>query len=311
MRGIYGLIKGFPDTIKHSWEDIEVPKLDSKIKRIVVSGMGANYNAALLLKEMLREEIRVEVYQRPFIADKDELVILLSYSGNTKEILNILDNLKTKNILVLTSGGELMQTAKKRRLPLIEVPVGLHPRFTFSECFFPVLKCLQKSGIIKKRDLLIKRILKSLEANEMLIEKEAKNLSLAIKDKIPLFYSTEYFYPVAYRFMSSLSEDDKIVCHANKITELFHNELEALPSSKFFPVLFVDNSEIKKFKFQLEYFKKHLNSFFYFGYEVYPREERIFLAFYLAYFLGFYLALIYKNKVPMGETPLSDEIKTK
>lgn len=312
-KSVYPLIKGFGDTIRHSWEDIEVPKIGFKPKRIVVVGMGANYNAGLLLKEMLRDEIRVEVYQRPFIGDKDELVIFLSYSGNTREVLNVYDKTLGKNFLVVSSGGNLLSWAKKRHANIIEIPPHLHPRFTFSECFFPVLRCLGESKIIKKKGRMIRDICEVLEREEMKIEREAKKLAGYIlkDDKIPLFYSTEYFWPVAYRFQSSLSEDDKIVCHANRITELFHNELEAIPSEKFFPILFIDKKEAWNYLHMIEFFKNRLGKFFYFGYERYPREVRSFLAFSLAYYLGFYLALGYKNKIPMGETPISDEIKTK
>lgn len=308
---VYPLIKGFTDTIKHSFEDIEVPKIKSKPSRIVVVGMGANYNAGLLLKEMLRDEIRVEVYQREFKKSKDELIIFLSYSGNTKEVLNVFDKTLGKNFLVVSSGGELIKRAKRRKCAIVEVPAHLHPRFTFSECFFPVLKCLGESGIIKKKNSIVKKIADVLEKEDRRLEHEAKKLAGHVGNKIPLIYSTEYFSPVAYRFSSSLSEDDKIICHTNRITELFHNELEALPSEKFFPMLFIDKKESLVYFRQIEFFKKRLKKFFYFGYENYPREVRVFLAFSFAYYLGFYLSLIYKNKIPMGETPVSDEIKKK
>ena len=310
-KGVYALIKGFGDTIKHSFEDIAVPVFDKKYKKISVVGMGANYNAGLLLKEMLRDEIRVEVYQRPFIKEKDELVIFLSYSGNTKEVLHVYDKILGNDLLVVTSGGKLMDWAKKRRVKIIEVPPHLHPRFTFSECFFPVLKCLGESGIIKKKNHVVSKIHDAVQNEDRRLQKEAEGLAKHIGKKVPLFYATEYFWPVAYRFQSSLSEDDKIICHANRITELFHNELEAIPSEKFFPVLFVDKKETWVYTHMIEFFKKKLGKFFYFGYEDYSKEERTFLAFLLAYYLGFYLAISYKNKVPMGETPVSDLIKTK
>ncbi len=312
MRGIYALIKGFPDTIKHAWEDIEVPKLAEKPKRIVVFGMGANYNAGLLLKEMLREKIHVDVSQVPGKKEEGVLYIFLSYSGNTKEVVNAFKGIiGNKNMLVVTSGGILMDFSKKRKVPIIEVPPHLHPRFTFSECFFPVLKCLGKSGIIENKSKLIGKIYDALNDNEHVIEKEARKLAGVVRDKLLCVYGTEFFYPVAYRFQSSIAEDDKVICHANKITELFHNELEALPNTKYFPIIFVDSKEAVMYKGQIEFFRKKLDSYLYFGYENYPKEVRAFLAFYLAYFLGFYLAIQYKNKVSMGETPVSDEIKKK
>jgi len=294
MRGVYVHIKGFPDTVKHSFEDIEVPMIKKKPKRIVVVGMGANYDAGLLLKEMLRDEIRVEVYQRSFIRQSDELVIFLSYSGNTREVVNVFDKTLGRNFLVVTSGGKLLDSAKKRRCPVVELPDHMHSRFTFSECFFPVLKCLGDSGIIKKKDRVVKKIYKTLNYEEKRVEMEAKKLAGYIEKRMPLFYATEYFWPLAHRFKSTIAEDDKVICHANKITELFHNEIEALPSydtDKFFPILFVDKKESWEYTQMLEFFKKKLKRFFYFGYENYSKEERMFLGFLLCYYLGFYLAI--------------------
>jgi len=307
-QSVYPLIKGFPDTIEHAWE-FSVPTLTFKPKRLAVVGMGANYNAALLLREMLREEIPIEVYQRPFLVEDDTLVIFMSYSGNTKEVLYTFNKVKASQRVVVCSGGKLLEEAEKKKSTIISLPDKLHSRFTFSECFFPVLKFLQENKIIKKRDTLLKKIVSTLKKNEKKLEEEAKHLALNFHHKTFLLYATPFFFPTAYRFQSSLEEDVKKICHANTITELFHNELEALPSEDYFPLLFVDESEVRPYKKQLAFFKKQIGSFFYFGYSGYSNEERTFLAFYLAYFLAFYLGLIYENEVPMGETPRSDDIK--
>ncbi|MBD3252864.1 hypothetical protein GF386_03980, partial [Candidatus Pacearchaeota archaeon] len=182
----------------------------------------------------------------------------------------------------------------------------LHPRFTFSYGFFPVIKFLEKNKIIENKEKIIDKTIKILKKYKWKIEKEARELAGKIKNKKLLFYATNYFYPSAYRFQTSLEEDAKVICHSNKITELFHNELEVFPDNKSFVILIIDNEEIKKFKKQVIYFKK-LIDYYEIKYKKFPREIRIFVIFYFVDFLGLYLSKIKHTK--MGETPLSDRIK--
>jgi len=309
MKEIYNLTKEFPEKIRSAYK-IDVPRINQGVKRIVVVGMGGCYISGLILREFLKKELKIpiEVCQGFFSSDENDLVILLSYSGNTREVLNAFKKTKNKkDVLVLTSGGKLLESAKRNGSYLIKVPLGIHQRFTIAECFFPLLKCLSKSGLIKNKDRIVEEIVKALKGNEKKLEADAKGLAIKLRSKIPLFYASEYFYPLAYRLQTALEEDAKIICHSNKIPELFHNELEALPSSHFFPVLIMEGEEIESFKKQVDFFKRQIKDFYEIDYRRYSREIRMFLIFYFADFLGFYLSKL-KN-TEMGETPLSDKIK--
>ncbi len=308
MDEIYSLVEKFPEKIKDSYET-EVLRSNKNFEGIVFVGMGGNYIAGLVLKEILRKEISVEVCQSSeILLDYKTLVILTSYSGNTKEVVDIFDKLKDRgNILVVTSGGELLKKAKKKKVKLIKIPSDIHQRFTFAECFFPILKYLENSGMIKSKKKIVKRIVMTLKKNKKIIEEDAIQLAFRLKNENPLFYASQYFYPAAYRMQTAIEEDVKIICHANKITELFHNELEALPASYFFPVLILDKKEIQPFVKQVKFFKKHIKDFYEIGYGKYSKEERMFLIFYFVDFLGYHLSRL--KDTDIGETPLSDKIK--
>lgn len=319
MNTIYQLITKFPERIKEAYKT-EVPKIiKKKFKRILIFGMGGCYIAGLSIKEFLREDLRIPVevcngFLELSSLRKNTLIILLSYSGETKEVLDFFDKIKdkySKNILILTSGGELGEKARKSKVSLIEVTPNLHQRFTFNYIFFPLLKFFEDSKFIKSKNEVVEKIIKTVEKNKKKLDKEAEKLSKKFKSKLraryPLIYATEYFYPIAYRFQTSLEEDDKILSHSNKITELFHNELEVLPDKKFFPILIIDENETSKFKPQLDFFKEHLKKYYEFANFNYSREERMFLAFYFIDFLGYHISKLKKTR--MGETPLSDKIK--
>ncbi len=307
MKDIYKLIKQFPEMIKEAY-NLEVPKLSKIFSRVVIIGMGGSYIVGLTLKEILKEEnIFVEVYPGDlYPVDKNSLVILISYSGNTKEILNAFDKLNKDTLLALTSGGELLRKAKRKKVKIIQIPENLHQRFVFAYCFFPLLKFFEQTRIIKNKKRMVNRIIKTLIKNSEKLERDAIYLAIKLKNETPLFYSSGYFYPAAYRLQTSIEEDAKIICHSNKITELFHNELEALPASYFFPVLILDKG-VSKFKKQISFFKKQIKDFYEIKYNHYSREERMFLLFYFADFLSYHLSRLKGEE--MGETPLSDKIK--
>jgi glucose/mannose-6-phosphate isomerase len=306
---IYDTIKSFPRKINGSYS-LNVPSFNKEINRIMIFGMGGSYIAGLVFKQIIQEEIKLplEVYPGyvPFL-DNRTLIILISYSGNTKELINIYEKIKSENIVVITSGGNLKSLAIKNNNLLIEVPENQNPRFTISFSVFPLIRFFEKSGFIKKKSETIKKIIQSLRKNEKLIEKQAKVISKKLENKTPLIYATNYFYPAAYRIQTSLEEDVKIICHSNRLTELFHNEIEALPNNHYYPILLINLNEISNFKKQIAYFKKLVKKYYEFGFYNYSNEIRIFMMFYFADFLGYYLAKIKKTSI--GNTPKSDYLK--
>jgi glucose/mannose-6-phosphate isomerase len=307
MDKLYELVEAFPVKIENSYE-MTVPKITGEFNKIAIFGMGGCYILGLVLREFLRDEILVNVCNDYLCLDEKTLVILASYSGSTKEVINVFNKFKKfENILVVASGGKLLEMAERKNVKLIRLPQNIHQRFSFAECFFPILKCLEISGIIKSRKKTVKKIIKSLKKERKQIEYDATTLAIALKDENPLFYASSYFYPAAYRLRTALEEDAKIICHSNKITELFHNELEALPASYFYPVLILDYKELKPFKNRVKFFKKHIKNFYELPFNRYSREERMFLIFYFTDFLGYHLSRL--KMTDFGETPLSDKIK--
>lgn len=311
---LYQLVNKFPERIRDAYKNPAI-KINNNFKRVIIIGMGGCYIAGLVLKEFLRKEIKIAVEVYPgYIAemkslDNHDLIVLLSYSGETRELLVLFHKLKhnfKENILILTSGGHLLEEAKANKVKLIEIKSDLHQRFTFPYVFFPLLRLFEKSGFININGR-VERIVSALVKNRKKIENEAKKIASRFKKRHPLIYGSEYFYPACYRLETSLEEDTKLVSHSQNITEIFHNELEALPDKNFFPILIIDGEETLEFAEQVDFFKKKIKDYYEFGFYEFSRSERIFMVFYFADFLGYYLSKIRKTR--MGETPVSDEIK--
>jgi len=313
----FNLLNEFPENIQEAY-NLEVPLINNKekIKKILIIGMGGCYVSGLILKDILNNKIKIPIEisagsLKKEQIDKFTLIILVSYSGNTKEIIDSFYNLKKykKNIFVISSGGKILKIISKSRA--IKLPENKHQRFTLAYTCIPIIKFLERSGLISSYKKNIREIIKAIHKNKEQINKEARKIVLKIKEKIPLIYSCNSLYSVAYRFQTSIEEDAKVICHSNKITEIFHNELEALPDKRFFPILILDKKQIKPYQQQISFFKQHIGNYYEFGFEKYRLELRIFLLIYLIDFIGYHLFLFKElNKNLLHKTPLSDKIKS-
>ncbi len=307
---IYKLVEDFPNQVKYSYM-LDVPKIKKNFNRVVVFGMGGSYIGGMVFKELVKDELKIpfEVKNSIDYVDDKTLIILSSYSGNTKEVLEVFRKYPKKNMIVLSSGGKLIAGAKRLKVPFIKIKSGLHQRFTISYGIFPLLKCFEENGLVKRKKAIVEGIINTLKRNRTKLEQEAKILARKMNNKLPLFYSSASFDCLSYRFQTSIEEDAKVICHSNRIPELFHNELEAYTKKGNFPLLIIDKKDVIGFEKQINYFKSLTSSFYEFKFQNISKAERIFLGFYFVDFLGLYLSKL--KGTQMGETPLSDRIKIK
>src|SRR5258708_3617224 len=93
---ILSSIEHLPEQIRQAWDEIknlEIPKEYANATNIIVSGMGGSALGARMIKHMHFKSMRVPFntvngYFLPNYVDKNSLVILSSYSGNTEETIS-------------------------------------------------------------------------------------------------------------------------------------------------------------------------------------------------------------------------------
>jgi len=102
---------------------------------VIVAGMGGSAAGADLLAASSLEELDVPIlvhrgYGLPAAASKHALVVALSYSGETAEVLSAADAALARGapLVTLSAGGRLGELARSRRLPHVRLPGGLMPR---------------------------------------------------------------------------------------------------------------------------------------------------------------------------------------
>jgi glucose/mannose-6-phosphate isomerase len=209
-------------------------------KNIVVLGMGGSAIGGDLLSDYLVDEFTIPIvvirgYDVPKFVDEDSLVFAVSYSGNTEETLSALKRcLEAKaRVITLTSGGKLAVLVRENNFLVIKVPAGIQPRAAISYLFFPILKALERLGLIKERGgeieetyNILQELSREYGAKSPSENNLAKKVALGLYQHLPLVYGSEgLLEAVAMRWKTQINENSKWPCFWNVFPELDHNEI--------------------------------------------------------------------------------------
>lgn len=219
---------------------VSAPASVQNFKNIVVLGMGGSAIGGDLLSDYFADELSIPIvvirgYDIPKFIDENSLIFAVSYSGNTEETLSALKKcIEAKaRIIALTSGGKLAALSQENNFPVIKVPAGIQPRAAISYLFFPILKALERLGLVKGRGGEIEETLNILQelskeygAKSPIENNLAKKVALSLYQYLPLIYGSEgLLEAVAMRWKTQINENSKWPCFWNVFSELDHNEI--------------------------------------------------------------------------------------
>ena len=232
-------MKKFVENFTQQFEDAKnlIAKIDlQKIKsfrNIIVSGMGGSGIGASIVGEMIHGELKIPYfvnkgYFLPNWADKNSLVIINSYSGNTEETINVLQEASQKNlnIICIASGGNIIEMAKQLNIPYLILPSGIPPRASLGYSIVFLLFVLQSQKLISKKAL--SQVYKStllIQKQQKKIIDYAEKLAGQLFDKIPVLYASDAYDSVLVRLRQQINENGKQLCWHHVIPEMNHNEI--------------------------------------------------------------------------------------
>ena len=240
--GMYSWILNFPRQIEEAvaiGQSARVKIKTKGIRNIVITGLGGSAIGGDLLRSYLQNELPVPLlinrhYVLPDFVDKDTLVIVSSYSGNTEETIAAhLQAVKCQaRVLCISTGGETERLAKKHKHPWIKIPSGLSPRAALGYSFFPLLGVFSSLKLIKNKGKEIREAIELLKAkaaifrNVGLAENAPLRLAEQLHGKLPIIYSsTEHFDAVGLRWRGQICENAKQLAFGHVLPEMNHNEL--------------------------------------------------------------------------------------
>ena len=176
----------------------------------------------------------------PKWASSGTLVVVISYSGNTKEALDIFDDSLSKGMktICVSSGGELIRKAKEKHIPFILVPTGIQPRAALGYLLGSVAVVLDSVGVCSPVDAMNEAIpfarssQQKLAPNVPISNNPAKKIALALNGFIPTIYCPRSIRSIGVRWQNQINENAKMVAFTGEIPEMNHNQMVAWMDGK-------------------------------------------------------------------------------
>jgi glucose/mannose-6-phosphate isomerase len=220
-------IRNFAKQFDYKPEIKNVEKLGTGYKNFVLAGMGGSHLSAGILKTYkpdlnlyIHLDYGVPEYTKEFC--RETLFIASSYSGNTEEVMDFLDESYSKGheVLIISTGGKLIDFAKDNKLPYIQLPkMDIQPRLAVGYSTIAL-------AMVVLPQILPELLSLAKTLNPQKIETQGNSIAESLFGKIPVIYSSNTNRYIAYNWKIKYNETAKIPAFCNVFPELNHNEMQ-------------------------------------------------------------------------------------
>jgi glucose/mannose-6-phosphate isomerase len=252
------VIEGVPDQIRTALTQ-SLPRIPAgTFTSAIIVGMGGSALPADVVISVFGEKLLgpltiMRHYALPPVDDRT-LVIASSFSGSTEETLSAIEGLPrhSKNVVVVTAGGQLQTLADQREFALIRIPVereprGFQPRSAVGYFITYFARVLAAAGLMPDPAPELASAATFLE--EIEVRKDAQDVAQWLKDRIPVVYTDErHLMSVARITKIKFNENSKRPAFFNSLPEANHNEMIGYvkPLAKFGALYINDESSHPK-----------------------------------------------------------------
>jgi glucose/mannose-6-phosphate isomerase len=234
-------IGGLPDQL---WAGLDLagvawkPLMGMEPAHLVVAGMGGSAIGAEILSSYVAGRLSVPVIicrddHLPGFVGRDSLVIVSSYSGNTREALACFEAALRAGTRLgcVTSGGELLRRALDHTVPALVLPGGFPPRAAVGYSFAALLGLLVHTGMIEFQDEEMAGCVEHLKGLCRIYsspergENAAVLIAQSLLDRIPIIYCTNALSAIGLRWKNQFCENSKRLAFAGLLPEVTHNDI--------------------------------------------------------------------------------------
>jgi glucose/mannose-6-phosphate isomerase len=237
-------IDGLPDQLAQAWDLAQtLPLPDFKdIQNIIISAMGDSAIGAELAAAAVSSGIRLPVtvhrgYDLPaFASGKGTVVLCISHSGNSEEVLTAFDAAIKNNcsIIVISTGGEIAKRAVEKNIPLWTFSykgtdtMGIAYPFSLTLALFARLGFIPDPSVdIAEAVAMMKRSQQHIVAEMIAAKNPAKRYAGQLVGRWVTFVATENLAPIARRWKTQINQIAKAGANFEIIPEATHNTLIA------------------------------------------------------------------------------------
>lgn len=249
-----------PEQIEEALETA-MPKLP-KLRKVCVCGMGASALAGDVISDYIDGSVSSPIFvvrgiELPGWVDVDTAVIVISYSGNTKEAVMAYQEAMRRgsNVICISAGGEITKKCREDGNILIEVRDGLQSRGAFGYLLGFLASVLEDMGICNAATELRNILPELKKQRERLTSPDntlVEDIAGMLLGKIPVIYSLANMRASAIRWKTQINENSKFISFCGSLPEFNHNEIIGWTDDDnnniFMPVILYDDdaSEIIK-----------------------------------------------------------------
>jgi len=325
---IIDILNDFPKQFKRAEKIVRESDLGykKKFKNALILGIGNSVNVAYRLIESINiNELKLPIVfcsksTIPLWVNEDTLVIAVSYSGNTAEVVKAVDNVLklSTGVTVITTGGKLEEkAANNKNIRIVKYEAHIPSRMSVGYIYTLLVGVLYRAVAIHIcnvkdscplgldwndiEDAMIKYS-KKLNPSVSTYNNIAKRTAVNLYQNIPVIYGcTKLTEVVSYRLKSQICLSSKNFAHFGTIPEIY------------FVVFIIDKEEKEDMKKRLDIIKgifieKRIR-FEEIVLEGKDNSTKVFCGILLADWISIYLAIL--NKVDPFSTNLLDLIKNR
>ncbi len=199
-----------------------------------------------MIKNLFKSQLKVPFdfvhdYTLPGYVNKDSLVILSSYSGNTEETLSTAEQAISNHaqIMVIAAGGKLVDLANQHNWTLYQIDPQFNPcnqpRMAIGYAVMGVIGLASKASLINltqtEIDQAVQSIAKVIAANTVEVASDknpAKQLAFDMVDRKVLLVGAEFLSGAVHTAANQANENAKTWTDYAVIPEIDHHLMEGL-----------------------------------------------------------------------------------
>ncbi len=238
-------IDGLPSQLQSAWElgQRQTLPVFPGIQNILIAAMGDSALAAELVTASVSSSIRLPVtvhrgYGLPAFANGPQtLVVCISHSGNSEEVLDSFEAAQKNNCsaLVISTGGELAKRAAEKNIPAWKFGSnGVVDTAAIAYPFALLLALLSRLNLIPDPAVdvaeavaMMKRSQQHITADVIAAKNPAKRYAGQLVGRWVTFVGTETLAPVARRWKMQINQLAKAGANFEIVPEATHKTLIA------------------------------------------------------------------------------------
>ena len=236
ISGMLGQMTSFPSQLTSS---LRVDRRrDLEAETVVVGGLGGSAMGGDVLAEYMAMNSSAPTFVvrdtiLPRWADERTLVVLMSYSGNTRETLSMYSSARERGcpMVIITSGGRLLEMAGRDGQDVIQVPSGLQPRAALGHLLGSAACVVESAGLAPMASDIrafvpsLEALMRDLLPTSPLTHNPAKRIAMSLVGSIPFVYAPRPLRSAAMRWQTQINENSKMLCLSGEVPEMGHNQI--------------------------------------------------------------------------------------